>query len=328
MPFGASFIIVTLIYYQHKAKNAGLIHKSKMSLYKFCSEIDLGGLFFFVAGFACLLLPLTVAAQQTNGWRTPWIIALIIIGVLLLACLPVYENKWATHPVLPLFYFKNATIVLSCLLIATDSIGFSATHTYLYAWATVSHNLEAEVATFLVYTNGVMQTFTGIFAGLYMLKTGRYKWLTMAGCIFRLVGYGIMIRLRGQNNTLGELLGQQLIQDAGSGIIQTTLLVPPQIVVPRAQIAQVLALVFSLSILGSSIGSTISGAIYTNTMKEQLWKYLGSGTDPALVDSLYNSITGTLPDWGTPQRDAIDVAVWAPVLPFMVLHLTKYTLWS
>jgi MFS family permease len=155
----------------------------------------------------------------------------------------------------------------------------------------------------------VMQCFVGIFAGWIMWYTGRYKWLVMAGCIFRLIGYGIMIRLRGQYNTLGELIVQQLIQGTGSGIIQTCLLIPPQIVVPHAQVAQVLALVFSLSFLGSTIGSTIAGAIYTNTMRKALVKSLGADATSTLVNSLYNSITGELPTWGSPDRIAINFAV-------------------
>ncbi|KAI0477094.1 siderochrome-iron transporter [Xylariaceae sp. FL0804] len=308
MPFGSSFIIGTLLYYQGKAKKLGVLKPVKMSFRDFCSAIDLGGLFFFVAGFACLLLPLTIAAQLEGGWSTPWIIALIAVGLLLLACLPLYELRVARHPVLPFFYLRDATIVVSCLLIATDSVGFSATHTYLYAWSSVSHDLGAEVATFLTYVNGVMQTFVGIFAGWYMLRTGRYKWLVMGGAVARLVGYGVMIRLRGPGCTLGELFGQQVIQGVGSGIIQTCLLVPPQVVVPRRQIAQVLALVFSLSFLGSSVGSTIAGAIYTNTMREALRHHLGDSGSAELVDQLYNSITGTLPAWGSAEREAINLA--------------------
>ncbi|KAK6065035.1 Siderophore iron transporter 3-like protein 1 [Seiridium cupressi] len=291
MPFGASFIIGTLLYYSRKAKKLGVLETRKISFYEFCSEIDLG-----------------VAAQLTDGWRTPWIIALLVVGVILLVCLPLYERRMALYPIVPVSYFKNSTITLSCLLIALDSVGFSATHTYLYAWSTVSYNLDTRTATFLVYTNGVMQCLVGIFAGWYMFRTGRYKWMVMAGTCLRLIGYGIMLRLRTQDSTIGELFGQQLIQGTGSGIISTALLVAPTVVVPRAQIAQVLALVFCCSFLGSSIGATIAGAIYTNTMREELWKWLGDQGTAEMVNMLYNSITGVLPESGSADRIAIDNA--------------------
>lgn len=148
MPFGASFIIGTLIYYQHKAKKMRLIPLKKITIRNFCSDFDLGGVTLFVVGFALLLLPITLAGSLPDGWSTPWVIALMVVGLLVLLVFPVYEGLVAVNPVVPVLYFRNPTIVFSVLLIATDSIGFSCTHTYLYAWATVSHNMSAQDATF------------------------------------------------------------------------------------------------------------------------------------------------------------------------------------
>lgn len=309
MPFGASFLIATLLWYQRKARKQGLLLTKNVTLYSFCSEVDLGGMLLFIVGFGCFLVPLTVAANESDGWKTPWVIALIIIGALLLIALPFYEKHYARYPVLPMWYLKNMTILMSCLLVATDSIGFSATHTYLYAWGTVAHNLDATVATYYVYINGVVQTFSGILAGLFMYYTRRYKWLTMAGVVLRLVGYIVMLRLRGANQSLGELFGQQVLQGFGSGIIQTAPLVAPQLVIPDNQVAQMIAVVWTFAYLGSSLGSTIAGGIYTNTMRERLHAWLGPTANATLVDELYNSITGPLPEWGTAERDAIDYAV-------------------
>ena len=151
MPLGAGTIIGTLIYYQHMAKKSRLILLRKTTIWTFCSDIDLGGIALFVAGFALLLLPITIAGSLQDGWSTPWIPALIVVGFLLSMTLLVYEKFVAANPMMPVFYFKDATIVLSILMIAVDSLGFSATHTYLYAWAMISHNMSVRVATFYMY---------------------------------------------------------------------------------------------------------------------------------------------------------------------------------
>ncbi|KAL7624129.1 hypothetical protein AAE478_005686 [Parahypoxylon ruwenzoriense] len=319
MPFGASFLITTLLYYQRKAKKLGILETKTQSLYSFCTGIDLGGIALLILGLGSLLLPLTVAAQLADRWRTPWIIALIVVGVLLLAILPLYEKFYAAHPVVPVFYFKNATIVLSCLLIITDSVGSNVTHTYLYSWGTVAHGLPPRVATYYSLTDAVVQCFVGIITGLIMMKTGRYKWLIVTGAAIRLVGYGVMVRLRGAENSLAELFAQQVVLGIGSGILTTALLVPPQIVVPQAHTAQVLALVLCLSYVGYTVGSAVAGVIYTNTMRESLWRWLGNRGTDELVNSLYNSITGTLPEWGSPERTAISYA-YSDVIRF-----TTYT---
>jgi len=170
----------------------------------------------------------------------------------------------------------------------------------------------------------------GIIGGWVMLVTGRYKWLVMGGAVIRLIGYGLMMRLRGQENSVSELFIQQAIQGVGSGIIQTSLLVPPQIVVPHVQISQVLSLSLSVSFLGFSVGSAIAGGIYTNALRPSLWARLGKNGTEELVDKLYNSITAVLPGWGTPERDAVNLAVSHLIIvpPFQVykLELTSSSL--
>ena len=146
MPFGASFIIITLLYFGRKAKKAGLVIPRRITLYDFCSQIDLGGLILLSGGFAMLLLPITLAATSPSRWSTPWIDAVIALGAVFLvginiasyilltdytrqiALLP-YEHFVAKNPIVPPRYLKNKTIVCACLLGAFDSMGFSATHT-------------------------------------------------------------------------------------------------------------------------------------------------------------------------------------------------------
>jgi len=309
MPFASSFIIYTLLHYQGKAKKMGIITKRRMNLYDFCSLIDLGGNILLAGGLSMVLLPLTLAGTSPSSWSTPWIIALIVLGVLFLIALPFYESLVAVHPVVPVHYFKNPTIVISFILIAFDSVGFACTHTYIYTWVVISHDYSPRDATFYLYTNGVMQCLTGIIAGFIMLKTHRYKWLLMTGAVVRLVGYGVMIRFRGADNSTAELFIIQLVQGLGSGIVQTTVLVAAQIVVPHAQMAQITALVLCSSFLGSSVGSSIAGGIYTNTFIPALWSQLGPDASETLVQGLFDSITGVIPEWGSASRIAINLAV-------------------
>lgn len=42
---------------------------------------------------------------------------------------------------------------------------------------------------------------------------------------------------------------------------------------------------------------------------------MGPGANETVIDGVYNSITGTLPTWGTPERTAINAAVSALELP-------------
>lgn len=216
MPFCASFIITTLLYYQSRAKKMGLAPRARMTAHEFCSQIDLGGIVLFTAGLVLLLLPMALSGLTPSEWRTPWVIALIVLGGVLLTLLPIYEHRVARFPIIPPSYFKNITIVMCLLLVALDNVCFACTHSYLYAWGSVAHGFSVKNDTFYTYTNGVVQCFVGIIIGWLVGKTRRYKWMAVAGTCIRTVGYGVMLRLRGDNNSTDELYAMQVIQGIGS----------------------------------------------------------------------------------------------------------------
>ncbi|OAA64579.1 Major facilitator superfamily domain, general substrate transporter [Niveomyces insectorum RCEF 264] len=292
MPFCASFIITTLLYYEGRARSMGLVPRpARTTVYAFCSQIDLGGVCLFSGRLALLLLPMTLAATSPATWRTPYVDVHIALGALLLLLLPAYEAYWA-----------RATPSCPCTTLRTAP--------------SVARGFDARVATFIVYVNGVTQCLASILSGLVMVRLRRYKYLSIVGAVIRTVGYGVMLRLRGAENSAAEVFVVQAIQGIGSGIMQTTLLVPAQISVPHAQMAQITALVVSLSSVGGSVGACIAGGIYTNTFKPALRRYLGSRGSAELVDALFNSITGTAPAWGTPERVAVNLA-FTDVLRYM-----------
>ncbi|KAH1344071.1 hypothetical protein KXV68_002167 [Aspergillus fumigatus] len=308
MPSCASIIIISLLVFQHRAKKTSSVVYHRPSVHGFCSGIDLGGIAILTCGFSSLLIPTTLAATTTSRWKTPWIDALIVLGAVLLACLYPYEKYIAGNPVFPVRYFHTLSVLVPVALACIDNIGFGTTHTYLYAWSMVSHNFSPRNAQFLSWTSGVIQALAGMCIGLLMYRLRRYKWIAVAGAIVRLIGYGLMIRLRTNTSSLAELFITQLIQGLGSGVIETVAIVAAQVSVPHSELAQVTSLVMLGAFVGNAVGSAIAGGIYTGKLRERLQVRLGSAIGEARLDQLYNSITGTLPMWGTWQRVAVNQA--------------------
>jgi len=100
MPVCAVFVIGPLLYYSRKAKKAGLIVTKRISLYEFCSLIDLGGTILLCGGSAMLLLPIALSATTSAKWKTPWVDAVLALGILFLASGSFHVSAWAYVSVL------------------------------------------------------------------------------------------------------------------------------------------------------------------------------------------------------------------------------------
>ncbi|PKY01151.1 putative transporter [Aspergillus campestris IBT 28561] len=324
MPICACWIIITLLFYQRRARQSGLILTERLSVPEFCSRIDLGGILLLSSGFALVLIPITLAADAPSLWSTPWVDALIAIGGVVLICLYPYEKYYARHPVVPVRYFRTLSVVVSVALACIDNVGFGCNHTYLYVWSMVSHNFSARDAQFLNYTNSVMQAAVGIATGLLMYRMRTYKWIGVVGAVIRMVGYGVMVRFRTNGSSVAELFVVQLVQGMGSGIIETVLIVAAQIAVSHAELAQVTSLVMLGSYLGNGIGSAIAGAIYTSRLRPRLRLHMGPDANEYEVDKLYKSITGTLPAWGTPARTAVNQA-YSDVMGYITIAALAFS---
>lgn len=309
IPLAASTFVLTLLSLQRKARKAGYATSRRTSFRKLCSRIDLGGSLLLSTGFGLVLLPITLAAQSSSHWRSTWVMILIIVGILLLISLVPYEAFVARHPVLPVAYFRSRAIVVAFLVCCIDSCGYRVTHTYLFPWSIAAHNFSAKSALYLIYISGLTQLVTSIFAGWVMMKTRSYKWMSVAGSLVRAVGYGVMVRVRTNDSTAAELFAVQIVQGLGSGFLEGSMFMAAQIVVPHAELAQVTALIAMATHMGGGIGSAIAGGIYTTAMKGRLRARLGTGVVEGQIEELYDSITGTLPEWGSQDRDAVAAAV-------------------
>ena len=231
------------------------------------------------------------------------------VGGVLLIVLVFYEWKFAKRPILPPRYLRNLSIILACIIGMLDAFAFSVTHTYMYPWATVVNLFSVREATFLTLTAGCMQIVSGIITGWIMLLTRRYKYVLVCGLIIRIVGYGVMVRLRGASNSMAELFVVQIIQGTGSGVVQTIVLVVAQIVVPHTELAPATALILLFVYLGNAIGSAVAGSIYTNSFAGLIRRYLGgSNVDQALHDRIMNTLETDVVSQGF-QKNAVNHAV-------------------
>lgn len=73
-------------------------------------------MFLTVAGWSLLLLPFQLVNTAADGWKTGYVIAMIVVGVVLLALFAVWEKYFAPVQYFPWAYLKDRTILGACLL--------------------------------------------------------------------------------------------------------------------------------------------------------------------------------------------------------------------
>ena len=114
-----------------------------------------------------------------------------------------------------------------------------------------------------------------------------------------------MIRFRGPEANQGELVMCQIFVAIGGGTMAFLTQLAVMAVVSHQDTAAVLAILGTVTSIGGAVGLAISGAIWTNTLPQQLAQNL-----PASINNQSTTIFGSLTDQlsyprGSPERDAI-----------------------
>lgn len=89
-------------------------------------DIDALGLILFGAGWACVLLPLTLTNKNTLTWSSYKIIILFVVGGCTLIGFLAYERFLAKKPLFPFRFFKSYTVVACAVIPLLDFISFCA----------------------------------------------------------------------------------------------------------------------------------------------------------------------------------------------------------
>ncbi|KAG2753577.1 MFS general substrate transporter [Suillus brevipes Sb2] len=310
VPISLAPLIITLLWAERKAKKLALLdspkprarsvsvstspslkHESTLARFlRSAEQLDLVGLVLLGFAVSLTLLPLTISQTVNGQWKNGSIIAMLAMGVVLLAVFAVWDLRYATMPVIAPRFVRNRSVVCAACIGFFDFMSFYLTFTYLYSFVLVVKPWSLVNATYFIQTQSVALTFFGILAGLSMRFLHRYKYVLVIGLVIRLAGVAMMIHSRGANASDAELVWTQILQGFGGGFAAISSQVGAQASVPHADVAIITAVVLLLTEIGGAVGNACAGAIWSNTMPGNLEKYLPWLSDEQRAE-LYGSIT-------------------------------------
>ncbi|KAH6643219.1 siderophore iron transporter-like protein mirB [Boeremia exigua] len=331
--FGAFIIILVacsipamgvMLYMYSKARKQGYAKKERSgrsliaSLKHYFIELDIFGIILIMAAFNLFMLPFTLQAYAPNGWKTPYIIAMIVLGFLLFPVFGLYEKYVAPVPFLPWKYLKEPTIFGSCLLYGVMFLSVMCWNGMYYSYLQVVHRVNIVDAGYIVNAFGLTSAIFATPIGIIISLTGNFKWVAMAGVPITLLGTALLIPFRQPDAPVGVLAFTQVLVGLGTGIFATCGQLAVMAPVTHQQIASVNALWGLFGGFGSSIGFSIAGAMWNGITPGKLYELLPEESkDQSRL--IFGNLTMQMEFLdGTPERAAV-VGAYAHSQRLMVI---------
>lgn len=266
------------------------------------------GVFLLATGLVLFLLPFTIAGSTANEWKSPYIITMLVAGVVCLVGFVLAERFVAPVPFLPWELLASRTVLGACLLGTSYQIAFYCWNEYYTSYLQIVYGTSISMAG---YINSIFNVVSGVWllaVGFLIKKTSRFRWLLFWAVPLYILGVILMVYFRQPGWSVGYLIiCQVLIAFGGSTIISCQ-----QVAVSAASdhnnIASALAFLGVFGSMGGAVGSSISGAIWTNTLPGALKRLL---PESAKADwrIIYESLDIQLSyPIGSPVRNAIAFA--------------------
>ncbi|KAJ4305875.1 hypothetical protein N0V90_001408 [Kalmusia sp. IMI 367209] len=266
------------------------------------------GVILFAGGLTVFLLPFTLASHAPSGWKTPYIIAMIIVGVFVLIAFGLYETYIAKEPFLKNKFLTDRSVIGACLIDMTYQISYYCWNSYFSSFLQVVCNLSVAEAG---YVNSTFQVVSGVLlfiVGYLIRRTGRFKWLFYVTVPIYTFGLGLMIHFRQPNVKVGYIVMCEIFISIGGSVFILLVQLACLAAVDHQFVAAVLALLYVSGTIGGAIGNAISGAIWTNTFLGALQRGLPESTLPDVL-TIYSSLPAQLAyPVGSVERIAIQEA--------------------
>jgi EmrB/QacA subfamily drug resistance transporter len=212
---------------------------------------------------------LTYALIEGNakGWRSPLIVALLLVAAVGLACFIEVERRSST-PMLPLHFFRNATFATANVIAFLVSFGMFGVLFFLslYLQNVQGYSAVAAGSRFLPMTGAIV--FSAPIAGRLASNLGSRGPMALG---MALAGTGLLLLERiGAHTGYGALWWDFLLIGIGMGLTMTPMTAAVMGSVPPERSGMASATTATSREVGGVFGIALLGAVVTARMKTRL----------------------------------------------------------
>ncbi|MBB6345198.1 EmrB/QacA subfamily drug resistance transporter [Nonomuraea muscovyensis] len=248
-------------------------------------RIDYAGVVLLGGATSCLVL-ITTWGGTTYPWGDPVIVGLALAAAVMAAGWVVAERR-AREPVLPLELFGVRAFTMSSVVGFVVGFAMFGALTYLPLYLQVVHGVSPTLSGVHLLPMMVGMLGMSVVSGQIISKTGRYRYLPIAGTGLATVGLLLLSTLTERSATL--VMGVELLVfGAGLGMTMQVLVIIVQNAVAFKDLGVATSGATFFRLIGGAFGVAALGAVFTARLADDLAEVvrttaLPPGFDPARV---------------------------------------------
>lgn len=179
---------------------------------------------------------------------------------------------------------------------------------YLYTVLVVAFGQSIKLATRVTSFYSFFSVIAGVLVGAVVFYVRRLKPFIVFGTLLFMVAFGILIEFRGGSGSSAGVIGAQVLLGIAGGFFPYAAQASIQTATRHEHLAVVTGVYLASYNVGSALGNTLSGAIWTNILPDQLNSQLAAVTsNTTMASAVYGDPLNWVYEypWGTPERDAV-----------------------
>lgn len=229
---------------------------------------------------------------------------MLLLGLAFTAAFVVFERYYAPKPFVPFQLLLSRNVMGSFILSATLFIAYFCWDGYYTSYLQVVHQMTVSQAGYVANIYTIGSCLWGLVVGWLIRRTNRFKWLALAALPVQILGGGLMVVFRQPHTPVFFVVMCQVLIAIGGSTLMITEQMAVMAVAKHGEVASLIALLGLSSAVGTGIGSSVSGAIWTNTVYVELLRLLPDNAKH-LAEEIYENLELQLSyPVGSPVREA------------------------